>query len=213
MKKLILIGDSGHAKVIEHIAVRANWNVIAKLDDKYSESTVDSKDQVKGPTSMISNLLDEDTYILIAIGANRVRKLIFEKLNVPLEKYAVVIDPSAIISEDTVVGYGTCIMPNSVVNPASKIGNHVILNTRCVVEHDNVIEDYVHISPGSTLTGNVTVEEGCHIGAGATLIPSINVGSWTVVGAGSTVIRDVENDVTVVGTPSRVLTNVLGGRG
>lgn len=213
MKKLILIGDSGHAKVIEHIATRAKWDVIAKLDDKYVESTVDSKDQIKGPTSIISNLLDEDTYILIAIGANRVRKLIFEKLNLPLEKYAVVIDPSAIISKDVIIGYGTCIMPNSVVNPASKIGNHVILNTRCVVEHDNFIGDYVHISPGSTLTGNVTVEEGCHIGAGATLIPGVNVGSWTVVGAGSTVIRNIENDVTVVGSPSRVLTNVLGGRG
>jgi len=212
MKKLILIGDSGHAKVIEHIAVRANWNVIAKLDDKYIESKVDSKGQFKGPTSMISSLLDEDTYILIAIGANRVRKFIFEKLHVPLEKYAILIDPSAIISEDAAVGYGTCIMPNSVVNPASKIGNHVILNTRCVVEHDNIIEDFVHISPGSTLTGNVKVEEGCHIGAGATLIPNINVGSWSVVGAGSTVIKNVESDVTVVGSPSRVLINAMGGR-
>jgi len=97
-------------------------------------------------------------------------------------------------------------------NPSVVIGNHVILNTRCVVEHDNIIEDYVHISPGSTLTGNVTVEEGCHIGAGATLIPSVHIGSWSVVGAGSTVIRNVENDVTVVGTPSRVLYNVSGGR-
>ncbi|MCK2156169.1 acetyltransferase [Exiguobacterium sp. 17-1] len=213
MKNLILIGDSGHAKVIEHVAIRAGWKVIAKLDDKYSEKTFDVKGQIKGPTKIISDLIDDDTYILIAIGANRVRKFIFEKLNLPLENYATVIDPSAIISEDIVVGYGTCIMPNSVVNPASKIGNHVILNTRCVVEHDNVIEDYVHISPGSTLTGNVKVEEGCHIGAGATLIPSISVGSWTVVGAGSTVIRNVENDVTVVGSPSRVLTNVSGGRG
>lgn len=212
MKKLILIGDSGHAKVIEHVAIRAGWKVIAKLDDKYSEKILDVKGRIKGPTKIIPDLLDEETYILIAIGSNRVRKFIFEKLNLPIERYATVVDPSAIISEDTLIGYGTCIMPNSVVNPSVVIGNHVILNTRCVVEHDNIIEDYVHISPGSTLTGNVTVEEGGHIGAGATLIPSVRVGSWSVVGAGSTVIRNVENDVTVVGTPSRVLFNVLGGR-
>ena len=212
MKKLILIGDSGHAKVIEHVAIRAGWRVTAKLDDKYSEKILDVKGQIKGPTKLISDLLDEETYVLIAIGANRVRKFIFEKLNLPIEMYATVVDPSAIISEDTLIGYGTCIMPNSVVNPSVVIGNHVILNTRCVVEHDNIIEDYVHISPGSTLTGNVTVEEGCHIGAGATLIPSVHIGSWSVVGAGSTVIRNVENDVTVVGTPSRVLYNVSGGR-
>ena len=212
MKKLILIGDSGHAKVIEHVAIRSGWNVIAKLDDKYSEEKIDRNGQIKGPTKIISNLLEKETYVLIAIGANRVRKFIFEKLDLPLEKYATVIDPSAIISEDVIIGYGSCIMPNSVVNPASKIGNHVILNTRCVIEHDNIVEDYVHISPGSTLTGNVTVEEGCHIGAGATLIPSVHIGSWTIVGAGSTVIRNVENDVTVVGTPSRILSNVVGGR-
>lgn len=212
MKKLILIGDSGHAKVIEHVAKRSGWNVIAKLDDKYLEVTTSSNGQTKGPLRVISELLDEDTYVLISIGANRVRKLIFEKLNLPIEKYGIVIDPSAIVSKDCIIGNGTCIMPNSIVNPASFVGNHVILNTRCVVEHDNVIKDFVHISPGSVLTGNVTVEEGCHIGAGATLIPSINIGSWSIVGAGSTVIRNVENDVTVVGSPSRVLTNVLGGK-
>lgn len=212
MKKLILIGDSGHAKVIEHVAIRAGWGVVAKLDDKYNEQKMELSGQVKGPLRIISELLDNETYILIAIGANRVRKLIFDKLQLPIEKYATVVDPSAIVSNDVVIGRGTCIMPNSVVNPASTIGNHVILNTRCVIEHDNVIKDYVHVSPGSTLTGNVTVEEGCHIGAGATLIPSVNIGSWSIVGAGSTVIRDVENDVTVVGSPSRVLFNVLGGK-
>lgn len=212
MKKLILIGDSGHAKVIEHVAIRAGWSVIAKLDDRYISISTDSNGQLKGPLSSLSEIIDEETSVLIAIGANRVRKLIFDKLELPIEKYALVIDPSAIISEDSTIGYGTCIMPNSVVNPASTIGNHVILNTRCVIEHDNVIKDYVHVSPGSTLTGNVTVEEGCHIGAGATLIPSVNIGSWSIVGAGSTVIRDVENDVTVVGSPSRVLFNVLGGK-
>jgi len=103
-------------------------------------------------------------------------------------------------------------MPNSVINPASKIGNQVIINTRAVVEHDNVIEDFVHISPGCVLTGNVRVEAGCHIGAGATLIPGVQIGTWSIVGAGSTVIRNVENDVTVVGSPSRVLANVNGGR-
>lgn len=212
MKKLILIGDSGHAKVIEHVAVRDNWTVVAKLDDIYSEIKHDDKGQIKGPTHLIEDILDDETYILIAVGSNRVRKLIFERLNLAIERYATVIDPSAIISKDAIVGHGTCIMPNSVVNPSVIIGSHVILNTRCVVEHDNVIEDYVHISPGSTLTGNVRVEEGCHIGAGATLIPNIKIGSWSIIGAGSTVIRNVDSDVTVVGTPSRTLTNSVGGR-
>lgn len=211
MKKLILIGDSGHAKVIEHVAVRDGWKVIAKLDDKYSESGFDSNNQMRGPVSVAKDLLDNETFVLIAIGANRVRNLIFDKLQIPIDKFATIIDPSAIIAEDVIIGFGTCIMPNCIVNPSSVIGNHVILNSRCVVEHDNVIEDYVHISPGSVLTGNVKVEKGCHIGAGATLIPSVNIGAWTVVGAGSTVIKNIEDNVTVVGTPSRLLTNSIGG--
>lgn len=211
MKKLILIGDSGHAKVIEHVALRDGWTTVAKLDDKYSKISFDKNGQIKGPVSLAREILDEETFVLIAIGANRVRNLIFDKLQLPLEKYATIIDPSAIIAKDVLIGFGTCIMPNSIVNPASEIGNHVILNTRCVIEHDNIIEDYVHISPGSVLTGNVRVEKGCHIGAGATLIPNINIGSWTIVGAGSTVIRNIEDNVTVVGTPSRTLDKTIGG--
>lgn len=36
MTNFILIGDSGHAKVIEDCIVAAHGKVIAKLDDKYT---------------------------------------------------------------------------------------------------------------------------------------------------------------------------------
>lgn len=213
-KLLILIGDSGHAKVIEHIAIRSGWTILAKLDDRHHEMRVAQNGIILGNTDLLHKLMSdyEDVKVFIAIGANRVRDLIFNKLNLPHESYATLIDPSAIISDDVEIGYGTCIMPNSVINPSSSIGNQVIINTRAVVEHDNIINDYVHLSPGCVLTGNVQVEMGCHIGAGATLIPGIQVGSWSIVGAGSTVIRNVDSDVTVVGSPSRILLNVNGGR-
>lgn len=211
---LILIGDSGHAKVIEHIATRSGWDIIAKLDDRHEVVKINKLGHILGPMSLLYELLEkhENVKVFIAIGANRVRELVFNKLCLSHDYYATIIDPSAVISTDIEIGNGTCIMPNSVINPASNIGNQVIINTRAVVEHDNVIEDFVHISPGCVLTGNVKVEAGCHIGAGATLIPGVQIGTWAIVGAGSTVIRNVENDVTVVGSPSRVLANVNGGR-
>lgn len=213
-KLLILIGDSGHAKVIEHVAIRSGWTILAKLDDRHHEKRMSSKGVILGNTSLLHSLMIdyEGVKIFIAIGSNRVRDLIFRNLNLPQEFYATLIDPSAIISDDVKIGYGTCIMPNSVINPASTIGNQVIINTRAVVEHDNNINDYVHISPGCVLTGNVDVGMGCHIGAGATLIPGVKIGDWSIVGAGSTVIRNVDSDVTVVGSPSRVLINANGGR-
>lgn len=214
MKNLILIGDSGHAKVIEHVATRSGWNVIARLDDKYDEKKIMNNNQIVGPLNLINELINKSSniYLLIAIGSNRTRKYIFNKLEISIEKYATIIDPSAIISQDCEIGFGTCVMPNTIINPGSKVGNHVILNSRCVIEHDNNIDDYVHVSPGAVLTGNVSLAEGCHIGAGATLIPSVSVGCWAIVGAGSTVIKNVDDKVTVVGTPSRTLLDTVGGK-
>lgn len=207
MKKIIVLGDGGHSKVVQDI-IRAleHTTIFAILDDrKYKELTfVD--EIIYGPFSILPELIArEDTRIIIAIGDNNTRKKLVDTFSIDEEKYITLIHPSATVSPSARIGNGTVVMPNCVVNAHALIGNHCIINSGAVVEHDNVIQDYVHISPNSTLTGNVQVLEGTHIGAGSNIIPSKTIGAWSKIGAGATVVNNIPDRCVAVGTPAKII--------
>lgn len=204
MEQIILIGDSGHAKVIEDCIISQGGKVIAKLDDRYKARISDGV-ILKGPIELFQEILNEDIKVVISIGSNHIRKKIVERLGLSPDKYATIVHNSANVSKTAKLGYGTVIMPGAIVNADALIGNHIIVNSNSVIEHDCVIDDFGHISPGVILTGNVKVGEGSHIGAGVSVIPGIKVGSWSIVGAGAVVTSNIESNVTAVGIPAKVI--------
>ncbi|PUB10185.1 acetyltransferase [Paenisporosarcina sp. OV554] len=203
---IILVGDSGHAKVItDCVHSIKGFRVVAKLDDKYLEKHF-AEGFIKGPLAILKEIMIEySAKVLIAIGNNTVRKNIVDKFNFVDSDFISIVHENAVISDSAVIGIGTVVMPGVVINADARIGNHVILNTNSVIEHDCIVEDCVHISPGSILTGGVSVGEGSHIGAGSTIIPLQSIGNWSVIGAGSVVVSDIEDRVTAVGVPARVI--------
>lgn len=204
MKKLFIVGQGGHSKVVTDIVkAQGDYEIIGYLDDYYKEMKKGGE-LIYAPISFSSCFSkDQLIYFVIAIGNNMVRKRITETLRLPYSKYATIIHPTAVISSSSIIGKGSVVMPYSVVNANSKIGEHVIINTGAIVEHDNLIGDFVHLSPSVTLTGTVHIEEGTHLGAGSTVIPGRVIGSWTTVGAGATVVCDIGNGDTVIGTPAK----------
>ncbi|SIT73571.1 acetyltransferase [Edaphobacillus lindanitolerans] len=205
MIRVVVIGDSGHSKVVEDL-VNANPEVslLAKLDDRYDE-VFERHGIIRGPLSYLKRIIDPDTKVVFGIGSNKVRQKLVEEFGIPLTSYITLVHPSATISPSASVGRGTVIMPGAVVNADAVIGDHVILNTGCVVEHDCKVGDYAHISPRACLTGGVVIGEGAQVGAGASVIPQKAIGNWTAVGAGATVITDIPERVTAVGVPARVI--------
>lgn len=110
-----------------------------------------------------------------------------------------IIDPTAAIAYDAVIGEGAFVGKNAVVNAGSVVGNCCIVNTGAIIEHDNVIGDCSHIAIGAALCGNVNVGHHSMIGANATVIQGRRIGSNCIVGANSTVIKDVEDGMKVYG--------------
>nr|WP_316571712.1 acetyltransferase [Neobacillus sp. YIM B06451] len=210
MIKLCIIGQGGHSKVVEDIALSLDeYTIAARLDDKFK--CVEEKDGVLyGPIILAKELSlnDKSMKFVLAVGNNEARKKISGELSLPLERYAVLAHPTAVVSMSAKIGNGTVIMPNCIVNAAATVGNHAILNTGSVIEHDTILGDYTHVSPNAALTGGVGVGEGTQIGVGATVIPGIQIGDWCMVGAGATVINPVNNFETVAGTPAKPITKV-----
>jgi sugar O-acyltransferase (sialic acid O-acetyltransferase NeuD family) len=193
-----ILGAGGHAKVVIDILKINNIEISGIWDDKeaskgFNDLFVNGK---------IADLDSDETYVIIAIGNNHIRKSIAEKFKY---KFGIAVHPSSVISPSAKLLEGTVVMPNVAVNASSFIGKHVILNTGCVVDHDCKIGDYAHISPQAALTGGVEVGEGTNIGVAACVIPGIKIGKWAIIGAGTVVISDVPDYAVVVGNPGRII--------
>ena len=199
-KSVVIIGASGHGKVIADIIVNSDDKVLGFLDDA---DDVQGKKIIGFP--VLGKIADYDNYrdceFVIAIGNPYVREKISNELPV---KWYTAIHPTAVISSlDVEIGEGTVIMANAVVNPSARIGKHCIINTGAIVEHDNILEDYVHLSPNVTLAGIVKVGKSTHIGAGSCTKQVLNIASDCIIGAGSVIVKDITESGTYVGVPAR----------
>lgn len=198
----MIIGASGHGKVIADIALKMNkWQNIEFLDKNAQISeclgfkvTLDTDDYTK---------FIDDYEFIIAIGNNLVREKIMSKLYALGIKIATLIHPNAIIATDVNIMEGTVIMAGVVINSSSKIGKGCIINTSSSLDHDIVIEDYVHVSPGAHIAGSVHVGKGSWIGIGSIISNNITVCNDCIVGAGGVVIKDIVEAGTYVGVPVR----------
>jgi len=207
-KNIVIIGASGHAKVIADIIEKSGDKIVGFLDDDIDkqEKIVIKNIKVIGKISEIDNIiLKNNTYeFIIGIGNNNIRMKIAEKYEHKIKFYTA-IHPSANIGLDVSVGEGTVIMPNASINSCARIGKHCVINTGAIVEHDNNIEDYVHISPNATLCGAVNVGKMTHIGAGATVKNNIDITQKCVIGAGAVVVKNIEEQGQYVGVPARYI--------
>lgn len=205
--KIAVIGKGGHSKVIKDIiSSNQEYEIVGYLDDLYENQTI-IDGMYYGPIMTAQHLLHnfEDVKFVIAIGNNRVRKVISEQLGLSDDQYATLIHSHAVVSPSAKIGNGTVVMASAVINADARIGKHTIINTKAVVEHDSQISDFVHISPNATLTGAVSVGEGTHIGAGAVMIPNVQIDEWSVIGAGATIIHNIPANCTAVGVPAKIV--------
>ena len=198
-KKVIIIGASGHGKVVADIVHKSEDQVIGFLDDDPAKKEV-NRIPVLGKVEDIEQYKKDNCFI-IGIGNNKIRKEIAEN-NSELNYYTA-IHPTAVIGEGVCIGNGTAVMAGVVINVDANIGEHCIINTSAVIEHECVIENYTHISPQACLCGNVHIGEECHVGAGATVINNRNIYNNTIIGAEGIVIQDTKQAGVYAGVPVR----------
>lgn len=184
----ILIGDSGHAKVIRESIEASGDRVKAILDDKYLE-VFKVQQVIKGPISYLHDLKEETDKVIIAIGNNKIREKIACQLQLHAVQYGIVIHPTAIVSKSSKIAPGTVVMPKVVINADANIGQHTILNTSSVIEHDVLIEDFVHIAPGAVIAGGAKIGMQSHIGPNATVDVLAKIQPYTHVPAGGVMLK------------------------
>lgn len=200
MKNLIIIGASGHGKVIAGIAVQNGYEDIVFLDDDPCIKEC-AGFPVVGKTSKAANL---DGDAIVAIGDARIRERIQESIqNQERVKLVTLIHPNAVISRRVEIGAGSVVMAGAVINSDAVIGKGCIINTCASVDHDCVLKDFVHVAVGAHMAGTCEIGERTWIGAGATIINNIHICGDCMIGAGAVVIRSIEKSGTYIGCPAR----------
>ena len=122
----------------------------AVFDDDLSKTQI-AKISITGNYDPI---LFPDELMVIAIGDNKIRRLITQKIR---HSFGKVIHPTAVIDEDVLIHHGSVIMHGCIIQAGTIIASHTIINTRVSVDHDCGIGEYVHLAPGVTLCGNVQI--------------------------------------------------------
>ncbi|MGD6961102.1 acetyltransferase [Fictibacillus phosphorivorans] len=202
--KLLIIGASGHGKVVADIAVKMErWQEIAFLDDDESITTSMGFDVIGSSDEALKYI--DDYEIFIGIGNNDIRQKVQENLEINGAIIPVLTHPNIAIGEQVEVGAGTVVMAGAVVNCCTKIGKGCIINTGSTIDHDNCIEDFVHISPGAHLAGTVKVGRGSWLGIGSIVSNNINIPNGCKIGAGAVVVKNITQSGVYVGTPAKRL--------
>ncbi len=203
--EIILIGYSGHGKVVADAALDSGLSIIGYAEQKVVENNPFNLKYIgyEHEDTFIGWQLDAD--FLIGIGENNIREKVFNNIIKRGREVKTLKSTSSFISKYSTIGNGTFVSSNVTINASSRIGMNVILNTGCIVEHDCKIENSVHIAPGAVLAGNVTIGERSFIGANAVLKQGIVIGKDVIVGAGTVVLHDIPDNMKIVGNPSRFI--------
>ena len=205
MRRLAIIGASGHGKVVADAAERAGWDAITFFDDGIAAGTPVGARAVEGTTADLIARGREFTGAVVAVGVNAVRLAVQARLVSARLPIATIVHPGAIVSASASIGAGSVVFAGAVVNAEARLGAACIVNTAASVDHECRLADGVHVCPGAHLGGDVEVGEGTQIGIGAVVRQCVRIGAGVTVGAGAAVVGDVADGLTVVGVPARPL--------
>lgn len=204
MKTLAILGASGHGRVVGDTAECCGWQVVF-YDDAWPDRKANGPWQILGNTLDLLNTVSDYDGVIVGIGDNTVRAQKYEQLEQAGAKMATIVHPAAVISRYASIGAGSVVFAGAVLNIGAQMGCGVILNTGSTVDHDCVLGDFVHISPGAHLSGGVNVGNRSWIGVGASARQLVRIGDNVMVGAGAAVVTDIQDGLTVVGVPARVV--------
>ena len=205
---LLIYGAGGHAKSLIGIVTDAGgWAIHGLIDERDDMS---GKAVLGHPVLGSGNLLPEllrrgILHAFAAVGDNQARQQRGRHLDQLGFQLPILIHPTALIMTHASIDSGSMVHAFAAVGPEVSVGQHAIIGAQAGVGHESIIGDAVHIGAGSMLGGNVRVGAGSFLGMRSVVLPGITIGRNVRVAAGSVVSKDIADNLSVAGSPARVV--------
>ena len=216
MKEILIFGSGTHSKVIlSEINQIKGYKVIGFVSEFEKKGTLietykNKEYRVVGNIKGIKKILNKNTYGIIGIGSNFIRKKVAKNIKKIYKNFnwISIISENSKISGNVVIGKGTLVVSGSIINTGTKIGKHCLINTSSSIDHHNIFKDYSSTGPGVTTGGCVNLGEGSHLGIGSTVIQEISIGDNTMIGAQSVVSKNCHKNSLYFGIPSKKIKTI-----
>lgn len=215
-KKVIIIGGEGNGGVvaacIEDNRKRFNnreYIVHGFLNDFEEKGSMINGYPVLGTTDDAGMFLENPQYYFMyaihPIARGKRREEIFNKMNIPLNRFATIIHHTAFIPESCIIHPGVMVMANSYIGPATEIGRNTLIKASCLIGHNNKIGPLCTFSAGCIVSSYVTIGKASDVAFGAKVIEKVKMGNYSTAGASSLVLKDIGDNEIHVGSPAKFL--------
>lgn len=207
-EQILIVGSSGHAKVIIDIFEKNdNYEIIGLIDTFKPIGYYTFEYKIIGNEKDLPNLLlkNPNCKIFVAIGDNYTRSKIVNRISkiLPEAEFVSAIHPSAQIGKNVKIGKGVAIMAGAIINSSTSIEDFAIINTKASIDHDSKMCKFSSLAPNVTTGGNVKIGEFTNIAIGTTIINGLTIGKHSTIGAGSLLLKNCKNNVVMYGRPAK----------
>jgi len=208
-RDIYIIGASLYGEVILELAEHCGYIVKGFYDDDPQKSNKNiSGLPVIGDTSLLfrskKNL--EGVNFAVAIGHNKVRRFLLEKIREKDGLTPSLIHKTAEISPSASIGKGVYINAYTIIWTKVRIESDCLFSPHVLVSHHAFIQKGCFVANMSVVGMGVVVGKDVLVGMGSTIMSGIkSIGDNAIVGAGSVVIHDVLPNTTVVGVPAKTI--------
>lgn len=216
--KIIIIGGYGNGTVIAQIIEDINktdknkWEILGFLNDFEKEPINGYPILGKIEHEVVKKYLTMNDvyffYALISVKLNYKYLSKLHNLKIPLDRFATIIHPTAVVANSAKIGNGVSVQAFSIVGPNATVGNFIQIFGHATIGHNCTIEDYAYVTSNSIIGAHVHLKQGAFIGVNSTTLDRVVIGEWSIVGQHSNVIKDVPDYTKVVGNPSRIIGKV-----
>ena len=139
LRPLLLVGGGGLAReVLAAVRLLPNeWKPIGALDDDPSRHGADLDGiPVLGGLELIGELKDAAVVACVANARRPEGRLtVVRRLDLPDDRWATIVHPSAFVPEGSVLGPGTVLLAGAVVTTPLRIGAHVVAMPHVLITH------------------------------------------------------------------------------
>lgn len=206
MKKVIVIGSGGHAKVvIDILSVMPNVQILGITSNDLQTGDEFLTYPILGDDKSIRDY-NKEIYLAMGLGGfrdNHLRRKTFELLKGYGFNFINAIHPSSNISKTVKLGEGVVVFPGVTINTEVVIGDNTIIATGTTIDHETKIRNHVLVSAGVTIGAYCEIEENVLLALGSKIVSGIKIKKNSLVAAGAVVLKDIKENEQVFGIPAK----------